>query len=187
MSKVRLRVTSGIVVSVVAVAAVIAVGRVASSLSSGKPVGITRESAQPPISGTTSETFLRKWAVKTVMPEFPTSAIREHRIGVAVAIVYLDLSGRVSKVEILRSPAPAIADSMSAALSQWIFRPEPLPDGRPVLLSGKITFYFEIEGNKGVVLDPSSVGYVGESPLYAKRRSGNSSTLSVRRERRRPK
>lgn len=163
MSKAWLRVTSGVlVVSVVGVVALFAVGRVASSLTGRMATGGTRQSAQPPVSGWTLERFLRKWAVKTVTPEFPISAIREHKSGVAVAMVYLDLDGRVSKVEILRSPSPAIADSMSAALSQWIFRPEPTPDGSPILISGKITFYFEIEGNKGVVRDPESAGYVGE-------------------------
>ena len=73
MSKARLRIKSGVfVVSVVAVAALFALGWVASSLTGRMATGETLQSAQPPMSGWTLETFLRKWAVKTVTPEFPS-------------------------------------------------------------------------------------------------------------------
>jgi len=149
----------GIVFFIAVVAIVFRIGAAIAPFSSRADLG-----TQSPASGWTSETILRKKAVKTVLPEFPVSATREHRSGVAVAMVYLDVRGHVSKVEVLRSPAPAIADSMSVALSQWIFEPFTTPDGQTLLISGKITFYFEIEHNKGVVLDPASVGYVGRWP-----------------------
>jgi outer membrane biosynthesis protein TonB len=142
--------------AIAAIAAVLTVG-VAVTPS----VGRGQQGMQAPLSGWTSEAILRKQAVKTVLPEFPAAALEAHRTGVAVAMVYLDLSGHVSRVQVLRAPARAIADSMSAALSQWIFRPLRTADGRLVLISGKITFYFEIEGNQALVLDPSSLGYVG--------------------------
>jgi TonB family protein len=156
MSKTNYWTIAGITFSIAAVAVVFTVGG-AVTPSAGRG----QQSVQAPLSGWTSETILRKQAVKTVLPEFPAAALEAHRTGVAVAMVYLDLSGHVSRVQVLRSPARAIADSMSAALSQWVFRPLLTADGRLVLISGKITFYFEIEGNKALVLDPSSVGYVG--------------------------
>lgn len=127
--------------------------------------GAESRRVQPPASAWTSETILRKQAIKVVRPEFPISAIISRSTGVAVAKVYLDRSGHVSQVEVLRSPTPAISGSMSAALSHWVFSPPTAPDGRPLLLSGKISFYFEIQGNKAEVLDPANAGYVGRWPL----------------------
>jgi hypothetical protein len=61
MSKAGLWITTGVVLSAAAVAFFTA-GQPISSLADRE-----RQSAQPPMTGTTTETLLRMWAVKTVI------------------------------------------------------------------------------------------------------------------------
>jgi Gram-negative bacterial TonB protein C-terminal len=158
MSKSKRWVSVGLVVIVALSVSFFTVSR--ASFRHRTPID-THQIAEPAAPPWASELMLRGMAVKTVMPVFPVSAVRAHRKGVAVAMVYVDPTGHVSRVETVRSPTQSISDSMSNALSQWTFKLEP---GMRII-SGKITFYFEYEGDKPVVLDPANAGYVGEWPL----------------------
>jgi TonB family protein len=160
MPRVRFWIMTAVIVLVAIAALVATLDRTLPLLAAGESATMHK-----PASGWTSETILRKQAIATEIPEYPARAIHAHRSGVAVAMVYLNLAGHVSQVEILRSPGPAISESMRSSLSRWRFKPFRMPNGDPMLISGKITFYFELQKNRGVVLDPAEVGYVGQWPL----------------------
>jgi TonB family protein len=119
---------------------------------------------------TTSEQVLRAHATKVVRPAFPADASRHQQTGVAVAEVHLNPAGLVSQVEILEAPTPSIAQSVSEAVAQWQFTPFTMSSGEPMLLSAKLTFYFEMKGGKGVVLNPADTGYVGKWPETSRKR-----------------
>lgn len=122
-------------------------------------------SQRQPITATTPEGGLRQSVTRVVQPLFPLQAILDHDIGVAVADVHVDAKGHVVSVQVLEAPAQCIAQSVSAAVRQWQFKPFSTSNGAPVLVSSLLTFYFEIEDGKGVVLDPDEAGYVGRWPL----------------------
>jgi TonB family protein len=117
--------------------------------------------AQTPTRGHTSEATLRRIATKTILPSFPDDAARDNKTGVAVSEIQIDTGGHVSVVKVLEAPSPSIAESVSTALQKWEFRPLLDSDRKPVLLSGKITFYFEKVSGVPHVYDPIAIGYVG--------------------------
>jgi len=113
-------------------------------------------------SATTSGAVLRSMAVKTVRPIYPEDALREHKSGVAVAEISISLKGTVTNVEILEAPSPSIGHAVERALQQWQFPPTDGKNGEiAVTLSGKMVFYFEMQGVRASVLLPSEVAYVG--------------------------
>jgi TonB family protein len=126
--------------------------------------------AQAVSRGTTSEQVLRAHAIKIVRPSFPPEARLHRQTGVAVAEVQLDPAGRVSQVQILEAPALAIAQSVSEAVAQWQFTPFNSQSGGPMILSAKLTFYFEIKAGKAMVLEPVDAGYVGRWPESSTKR-----------------
>jgi TonB family protein len=117
--------------------------------------------AQSPLRGRTSEAILRRMATMTVVPTFPEDAASRNETGVAVSEIQLDISGHVTAVRVLQAPSRSISDSVSVALQKWEFRPPLGPDHKPILISGKVTFYFEKVGGVGHVYNPSDLGYVG--------------------------
>jgi TonB family protein len=114
--------------------------------------------------GKTSELNLRRQALRIVLPTYPSVAVRGHKTGVAVAKIYVGADGTVSGSELLESPTPSIADAVSRAVAQWQFKPFVWSDGKSVVVSSVLTFYFEFRNGKPVVLNPDEAGYVGKWP-----------------------
>ena len=80
---------------------------------------------------------------------------------------------------VIQAPTECAGVAVRQAVKQWRFKPYHLANGRAVLWSGLLTFYFEIRNGKGVVLNPNDAGYIGHWPMtsaspeklhYAKRR-----------------
>ena len=113
------------------------------------------------LSGRTSEKLLRLHIINGPAPLFPLDALRNRQHGVVVAQIDVDPMGHISAVRILEAPTPSMAESVSKALPPWQFRAFTSSAGQGMSMSGKLTFYFEIENRKGVVLNPSETGYVG--------------------------
>lgn len=126
-------------------------------------------STQSQVRATTSGKVIRSMATKVVRPLFPEDAFHNRKVGVAVAKISLAANGYVLAVEVIETPTASIADSVRSAVAQWQFKPFRTKQGQAMLVSGKLTFYFEIRGGKGVVLDPTEAGYVG---TYPKARAG---------------
>jgi TonB family protein len=119
---------------------------------------------KPAKSFTTAEINLRRMARKRSQPIYPEDALRDFKTGVAVAEIHLDERGRVVGVDMLEAPSISIRNSVSEALEHWRFDPALDENGKPALLSGKLTFYFEIKDGKGIVFDPADAGYLGRWP-----------------------
>jgi len=137
------------------------------------------QSPNLPVSGWTIERFLRMKATKVIRPDYPEDAIRAHKTGVAVAQIWLNQGGGVSKVEVLEAPCESIANSLRRAVTQWRFEAFTDNNGQPIVVSGKLTFYFQITNGKGTVLDPADTGYVGHWPEKGHPPSAQSKTISV--------
>lgn len=101
---------------------------------------------------TTSEWGLRSWAVSSVTPSYPVSAIRAHQTGIVVVAVELDTVNRVDKVEILESPCAAVSDATIKAVFQWKFNPPPRPPNTRA--RAKLTFYFLLYKGQYQVFNP---------------------------------
>lgn len=104
---------------------------------------------------TVPEKTLRKFAKIVVMPKYPDASQRAGAQGVAVAHLDINEEGTVSKVELLEAPDEATGSAVVMALKMWTFE-RPIEDttGKPIRLSGKLTFYFVIENGHGVVRNP---------------------------------
>jgi TonB family protein len=118
-------------------------------------------SAKTPQRAWTSERIMRSKILSTVIPSYPTDAVQSRRNGVCVVYVSLDANGGVSSVQIVESPTMSIFNSVEQAVTRWRFKPFKAKDGEPILMSSKLTFYFEIKNGKGFVFDPNDAGYVG--------------------------
>jgi hypothetical protein len=79
--------------------------------------------------------------------------------------VEVDKNGYVETARVLQAPSLSVAQSASKAATQWSFKRYYLQNSnREVLLSGLLTFYFEVKNGKGVVTSPADTGYVGHWP-----------------------
>ena len=129
-----------------------------------------QDASSSSLSGWTIERFLRGDAIKTVKPVFPPDALHNHVTGVAVVEIVVNERGRVSSTHMLEAPSVSVADAVTQAITLWQFKPFTQSNGMPALVTGKLTFYFEINDGKGLVLDPSEAGYVGLRPDKSKDR-----------------
>lgn len=102
------------------------------------------------------ESDLRRAAIHTEIPKYPSSSIRHSTTGVVVVLIEIDHSGNVSECKLLRVPDPAIGKSVTNAVKSWKFSPMKM-NGAPVLVSGKLTFYFTNLDGKFVVLNPDQM------------------------------
>ncbi|MGH9341038.1 MAG: energy transducer TonB [Acidobacteriota bacterium] len=112
--------------------------------------------AQPLRKVRIGDEVLRKRATRAMKPQFPETSLRRKASGVAVAQVDISDTGEVNSVKVLQAPDPETAASMQAALKKWLFTPVTI-DQKPLLMSGKVIFYFLIENGKGLVLSPAEV------------------------------
>jgi TonB family protein len=100
-----------------------------------------------------SELVLRRSATKKVTPEFPETARRQKKTGVAVAQLEVNEAGMVTTVDVLEAPDPTIKAAVSDAVRQWEFKPTTLA-GEAVRVRGKLTFYYVIDSQGSRVDDP---------------------------------
>jgi protein TonB len=109
---------------------------------------------------TLSELNLRKAVLVSVLPSYPKAAVKNHVEGVLVAQITVNEKGNISNIVILDTPAASIGKSAARAIHQWRFQPFMI-DGQAVNITGKLTFYFRIDHQKAIVLNPIDAGYVG--------------------------
>ena len=102
---------------------------------------------------TVTEFTLRNYASKVVRPAFPAQSLRKKNQGVAVVQILVDKEGAVTSVNRLEAPDDSIAQAVERAVLKWKFK-APTIRGNPVPINGKLTFYFVIENNKGIVRNP---------------------------------
>jgi len=105
-----------------------------------------------------SEMTLRLNATVKPSPDYPAESVLSRSYGVAVAQVETTPTGRVRSVRMLQAPDAYIAKSVESAVSQWVFeeiRVRGFAD--PSGMHGKLTFYFELRGNVGLVLAPDEI------------------------------
>jgi hypothetical protein len=105
-----------------------------------------------------AESGIRRAATSKPLPRYPPASLAAKRIGVAVAAVVSDPSGRMASVTILESPDEAIGAAVRDALVQWVV-PAVTVSGRtePFGVRGKITFYFRIVNGEGRVFHPEEL------------------------------
>ncbi len=120
-----------------------------------KPVAVT----ETPVGVTVSEDMFRKNATTRPVPVYPRVSMESGVGGVAVASIRCGLDGRPESVEILEAPDSHIAASVRDALQQWIVPPVQVV-GAPGKSKqrARLTFYFRIQNNKGIVLTPEDMG-----------------------------
>lgn len=114
--------------------------------------------------GVVAEAALREMATRIVMPICP-----QDRTGIAargvvgVGQVEFDNDGIASLVTILEAPSPSIAQAMSKALKQWEIKRGFVggAGGEIHRISSRVTFYFLIENDTVVAMNPTDVGYIG--------------------------
>jgi len=87
----------------------------------------------------------RQLATRTTLPEFPKDALQSHAHGVAVVEVTFGVDGRVAEVRPLQAPDAACESAVVRAVRQWEFKSLNGPNGRPAIVTTKLTFYFEID------------------------------------------
>jgi TonB family protein len=100
----------------------------------------------------------RRAATRKVTPAYPAASVARKSAGVAVASFTSDPSGKVQSVTILEAPDEAIAAAVREAVEAWEFSPiTVMGESGPSGLRGKLTFYFRVNGNKGMVANPEDM------------------------------
>ena len=113
--------------------------------------------AQDALSVKVSELILRKMAIRSITPHYPSTSVKTRKTGVAVAKVQIDQNGKVKTITVVQAPDAAISEEVRAAVRQWTFNiPNDmhLDDKTGRLLSSTLTFYFKISGSTSLVLEP---------------------------------
>lgn len=100
-----------------------------------------------------TEVSLRRLATRTVMPGFPPEARRRGVRGVSVAQLDVDEQGSVAAVQVLEAPDDSIKSAVADAIKQWKFKPSTI-NGEPVMIRGKLTFYYVNKNGKARVENP---------------------------------
>ena len=104
------------------------------------------------------EESLRKLAIRSPTPEYPTTSKQNRATGVSVTKFYVDEKGNVENIQVLQAPDRFIEASLVKAISQWKFQPYHF-NGRIVRVLGKLTFYFSLERGRGHVQNPRFNNY----------------------------
>jgi TonB family protein len=113
-------------------------------------VGRSSEPLSPPLS-------LQPWVLHSkliheVIPEYPTSARENHLQGDVLVGVVVDQSGKVKKMNVIRSLDKvdcskcfsALDDAAIEAVKKWEYQPT-VVDGKPVMISSWVAFRFQLE------------------------------------------
>ena len=95
-----------------------------------------------------------------VQPKYPDAATRAGTEGTVWTKVFIDESGKVTKVTISKSEAEIFNQASIDAAMQWVFKPA-LKGGKPIAVEVAIPFRFKLQGGP-VTPDYSQPGW---SPL----------------------
>jgi protein TonB len=76
---------------------------------------------------------------------YPEGARAQGVEGRVLLRAHVDAEGRVTRVEVLKSPGPLLDEEVQAALKQWTFEPASRC-GKPVATTFKLDRRFELEG-----------------------------------------
>jgi TonB family protein len=104
------------------------------------------------------EESLRKLAIRSPTPEYPTTSRKNRATGVSITKFYVDEKGNVENIQVLQAPDQFIEASLVKAISQWKFQPYHF-NGRIVRVLGKLTFYFSLQQGRGQVQNPRFNNY----------------------------
>lgn len=84
--------------------------------------------------------------------------------------VQLSVNGTVNVAKVLEAPTDSIGEAIRAVVMRWRFTPHALSsDGRPFIISGKLTFYCVVQGGEGKILYPAEAPYLGRWPTGSKK------------------
>jgi hypothetical protein len=105
-----------------------------------------------------SESSIRRLATQKPMPAYPPDSVAKKSTGVAVVAVVSQPDSRVASVTVLEAPDDAIGAAVREAVAKWVIEPASIL-GRTERLgvTGKLTFYFQIAGGRGRVLNPEEM------------------------------
>lgn len=118
----------------------------------GAAGALRQQPSERPQSVSIGEDTARRWATKTVLPQFPEESLTRGVQGVAVVEVVFDVDGEVLDATALQAPDSVCRQASIRAARQWTFKPLNGPNGRPARVTTKLTFYFEIDRDrKGIV------------------------------------
>jgi len=121
------------------------------------------------------ESTLLQYARHYTVPAYSPELIDRHVQGVAVVEVLISDKGDVKSLRMVQAPDPVIAASVEQAVRQWTFAPLMWdtstkatfpwdPSGKyshdsiPLWYSGKLTFYYKLDGSRAVVENPFAFG-----------------------------
>jgi TonB family protein len=114
------------------------------------------------------EQSLRARAIASPKPAYPRDLVKRGVEGPAVASVIVGEDGTVEAVVVIQSPDPLIASEMQQALKAWTFRPLRIgmgPSGQPARVASKLTLYFRVKDNIGIVLNPAELSAAANGPV----------------------
>jgi TonB family protein len=83
--------------------------------------------------------------LQSIPPSYPESARKDKITGIVVIEAVIDENGKVTAIEVLESPDPALSDAATTALRQWLFEPARKQDGTPVAARTTIEFNFKLQ------------------------------------------
>jgi TonB family protein len=108
---------------------------------------VNQQEAPPAI---LTEKQLRKQATTTLVPIYPDEAIKSRIKGTVGVEITVNENGDVINVKSINSPNAILLSAVETAVKQWKFKKFTV-SGSNVKVIGKLTFYFELYGKKGVV------------------------------------
>ena len=106
--------------------------------------------------GKIGEAGIRAAAIAAPKPAYPAALLAKKTTGVSVVSLIVDTEGKPRSVIVLDAPDPLMAESARTAVERWTFHPI-TAGGRPVAMSSKLTFYFQVRNGAGVVLNPDEM------------------------------
>jgi TonB family protein len=96
----------------------------------------------------TSDAHLRQWAIASPPPQYPRASLAKRVTGVVVVTTLFTEKGAPQAVDIIQSPDAETGRSVREALLLWRLKPMPVP------VEATLAFYFQMNGQTGVVLNP---------------------------------
>jgi TonB family protein len=97
------------------------------------------------------ESFIRKAAIKTVMPDYPEQAVRSGVSGLVQLKLHIGSDGDVLAIKVNRKSDPLLKKAAAEAARQWKFRPYPDSQGPGRSSLSRLTFMFAIRNSEAVV------------------------------------
>jgi TonB family protein len=99
--------------------------------------------AIPPAGEQPGEPYIQPRLLRSVAPTVPEQMRQQRLEGDVVAVMHINRLGQVSQVEILKSPAPMLSDSVSSALKRWVYAPM-VRNGATVPFQVRQSYHFRL-------------------------------------------